>query len=235
MTCSRLLRASPRSLLLLLVGCAPLRAQTVTPDAPFRLPVPEIVARFEMDTRARAVNNHGEAWVSMILQRPASPARRDSLLDALERLALASDDGRVQQVATSWIAAVGENGMRSPAPGVVPRLVRIYRHHGNEDNVVRSTIRRSLQQQEDRRAAAALLRSIAAEPDPRPRLSDDPVPDPRLEALNSLAEMGEEGRAVLQAMHRSGEARSPQARQALEYMAGRGFPVRDVRRPRPQR
>jgi hypothetical protein len=99
---------------------------------------------------------------------------------------------------------------------------------------VRLAIRNTMPEQADRRAAAAFLRTVAAEADPTNDGSGPhgyfSVGDPRTEALSRLAEMGAEGRAVLQAMHRSGEARSPQARAILARMAQRGFPVIDARR-----
>ncbi|HEX8830218.1 MAG TPA: hypothetical protein VF705_03580, partial [Longimicrobium sp.] len=53
------------------------------------------------------------------------------------------------------------------------------------------------------------------------------VGEQRALALARLSEMGEEGRTTLQAMYRSGEAISPQARIILQSMAERGFPVAD--------
>jgi hypothetical protein len=133
-------------------------------------------------------------------------------------------------------AFAGTTEIPSPIAGVVDRLLRIY--CGNTEWGVRNAILNVLPQQRDRRASAAFLRSIAAEADTTNRWQ--PVHgyftqgDLRTAALARLSEMGDEGRAVLQAMHRSGEARSPQARIVLEDMARRGFPVIDVRRaPRP--
>jgi hypothetical protein len=79
----------------------------------------------------------------------------------------------------------------------------------------------------------ALLRQIAAEPDesgPDPVHGYFSVGEPRADALARLAEMGEDGRAALQAMYRNGEGRSPQAKIILQQMAEREFPVTDMRR-----
>ena len=211
---------------LLVLGCAPLRAQP-----PGEWPVDSILSVFERDVRARAINNRGSRRVFAILYAPEGyAARRDSLLDGLERLALTSDSEHVRHSATSNFAVAGTTEVPFPKEGIVPRLMRIYQ--SKNAPLVQLSIRNYLPVQADRPAAAALLRSIAAGPDPFAGQRPDPIGDDRVEALHRLSEMGEEGRAVLQAMHRNGEARSPWARTVLEQMARRGFPVRDLRRER---
>jgi hypothetical protein len=123
----------------------------------------------------------------------------------------------------------GSSEVAHPIPRVMSRIARIYRTVDTPP-IVRFTIRRRLPFQAEQRAAAALLRSIAAEPDPNPGAPRHDMGDPRIEALGALRQMGAEGRAALQAMHRSGEARSPHAREALREMAAAGFPVREPER-----
>lgn len=220
---------------LLLLGCAPLRAQAGQTTSTRTWGVDSMLARFEHDVHTNAVQEVGVAQIMRLLRDPgASGARRDSLLNGMERLALTGRTRDIRHAGALYLAVAGTFDMPTPARGVVARLVRTYRVQ--DDPAVRLTIRNQLPLQVERPAAAAFLRAIAAEPDsssgrgPHGYFSHG---DPRTEALARLAEMGEVGRAVLQAMHRSGEARSPQARITLDNMAQRGFPVREIARARP--
>jgi hypothetical protein len=224
-------------LLALLVSAAPLPAQTPFSERARSWAVDSVLSHFERDVRARVINSLGSDLVFTIISLPAAFApRRDSLLDGLERMALTSDNEHVRHVAAARIAFAGRvDETASPLPGIMARLTRIY--HAHADPLVRISIRNSMPGQAERRAAAALLRVIASEADPtndgRGPHGLFSVGDPRTEALSRLAEMGAEGRAVLQAMHQSGEARGPQARAILARMAHRGFPVIDARRTQP--
>lgn len=220
--------------LLLMLAPVALPAQGTFADPVRTWPVDSILARFEADARARPPSSIGSALAAGVLSLPSPYAsRRDSLLNGLERMALLSDDQRVRHWAASELAFSGTVGRpEPPLPGVLRRLVRIYR--ARPDPVVRIAIRRSLPEQAERSAALTLLRGIAATPDTLRHVVDH-VGDERLEALDRLAEMGEEGRAVLQTMHRNREARSPQGQARLEEMARRGFPVRDLARERQRR
>ena len=217
----------------LLVISEPLPAQGLRVVAARTWPVDSVVSRFEAGVRANAANNLGSEIMFEIARLPAScTARKDSLLDRLEHLIVANSDERLRVYAAYEIAFAGEgSGNRVPVPGVVRRLTRIY--HSTAHSDVRHPILDRLPLQAERAAAIGLLRSIASEPDPN---NDGSGPhgyfsygDPRTEALARLTEMGEEGRAVLRAMHSSGEVRSPQGRIMLDDIAKRGFPVRDVR------
>lgn len=228
-----------RALLLAVIGlgstCAStslVHAQTARP----LLPVDSILAHFQRQTRARARTGDGVTLILNVFSRPPggySP-RQDSLLNGLERLVDFSDNRDVREFAAQMLAAAGEEARAAPPlPGIVRRLERIYhRHGGNEDYGIRTSILPSLPLQRERGAAAALLRTIASQPDPGNNGTGVEgyfgVGDPRTGALAGLSEMGQEGRAVLQAMYRSGEAASPQARVTLEHMAQRGFPVTDL-------
>lgn len=161
-----------------------------------------------------------------MLRLSSSPAHRDSILNGLQRLALESEDMNVQLYATSYL---GDAGGMIAGSSVVAQLRHIYQLRP----LVRLTVLDKMPLQQERAAAAAFLRTVAAEPDPN---GPDPVHgyfsngDLRIQALARLSEMGEDGAAALRAMHRSGEARSPQAKILLDDMARRGFPVRDLRR-----
>jgi hypothetical protein len=221
---------------LCVLGSSPLNAQAFRTDPSRSWPVDTVLARFEAETRARAMPSPASDLVLAILDLPASySTRKDSLLDGLERMALTSGDERVRQFATSCIAFAGQGErLAPPRGGVLTRLLRIYR--ADSPPLVRLTITNRLPLLTERREATAFLRTIAAEPDTsggRGLHGHHSPGDRRIEALARLAEMGEEGRAVLQAMHRSGEARSPQARTILEHMARRGFPASDAARRQP--
>jgi len=219
--------------MLLIQGAIALQAQVSQPDPAYTSPVDSVLARFERESRAVAVNNIGLVWIIRVFHDPSpSVARRDSLLDGLERLARVSNSSYVRQSAASTVALAGDLHLPRTTPGVVARLARIYAAN-DEQGPVRLSIRRRMTIQAERRAAAAFLRSVAIQEDPSVDRQAHPMSDPRIDALSQLTEMGEEGRAVLQEMHRRGEVRSPQVRAKLEYMARSGFPVRDARRPQP--
>jgi hypothetical protein len=215
-------------IVLLVLSGAPASAQ-VSRDAARTWPIDSVLARYEHDIRANAVPSLGSNLVFDILDLPQRyRARQDSLLDRLEHLALTSESQTVRIEAAFRLAYAGETGRESPPlPRIMLRLARVY--HALNDSGTRLAIRNSLPLQAERDAAIALLRSVAAEADTA-SFHTDWHGDDRVEALVRLSEMGEEGRTVLREMHRSGEARSLQARTILEDMAQRGFPVRDIRR-----
>jgi hypothetical protein len=224
---------------LLLVVCVmvappPLCGQSPMAERARNWPVDSVLLHFERDASARVRNSAATGSATEIIYLPrAYTARQDSLVDGLERLALTSHNANVRSEAVALIAFAGTGGRTAPPlPGIIPRLARIYPAWPGD--IVQLHIRNSMPEQAERRAAAAFLRTLAIAPDPGNGGMGPhgyfAVGDPRAEALSRLAEMGAEGRAVLQAIHRSGEARSPQARAILARMAQRGFPVIDARR-----
>jgi hypothetical protein len=118
---------------------APLSSQVVHQDPARTWPVDSVVARLEADVRTNALRSAGSNVVFGILDLPDSyAARKDSLLDRLELLALTSTNFNVRQVAASRIALAGELGRDVPPRQVWARLLRIYR--GNSAPIVRSMI-----------------------------------------------------------------------------------------------
>jgi hypothetical protein len=198
------------------------------------LPIDSILARFERETRAHETAGHGMSFIVLTLTSPGFSARKDSLLNGLERMADVNADHEVRAFAAQMVASAGEDGNAGPPlPRVMQRLERIYRTHGsNEDYGVRLAVVSSLPLQGERSAAAALLRRVASDPDPGNNGMGPhgyfSVGDLRMYALRGLAAMGEQGRTVLQEMYRSREELSPQTRIVLESMAQRGFPVTDA-------
>lgn len=202
----------------------PLAAQHASSD----WSVDSTLSVFAREARQRVLVSRGADMVMRILQSPASPARRDSLLNGLRRLALESDDANVRLDATNYF---GEAGGWRQQISVMDGLQRIYQ---SRDSLrLRSMVLDKMPRQIDRAAAVVFLRTIAAQSDlnrPDPVHGYFTVGDLRIQALARLSEMGDEGAVALRAMHRSGEARSPQAKLILDDMARRGFPVRDLRR-----
>jgi hypothetical protein len=206
-----------------------LRGQSTLPNSAYAAPADSVLSRWERDVRSRAVNNIGTVWIIQNLRHPAPGPRLDSLLDGLERFATTSDSERVRHRAVNLLLLAGEADMPRPVSAVMSRVARIH-HASDAPRIVRTAIRDRMPFQANRRAAAALLRSVAAEPNPNPGPVVDDMGNPRIEALAGLRRMGAEGRAVLQAMHRSGEARDPRVRTILQEMARAGFPVREPER-----
>jgi hypothetical protein len=204
-------------------------AQVSQPNPAYTVSVDSVLSRFEHHIRAGGGNNIGLSWVIQNLRNPVPKPRVDSLLNGLERFALTNGHERVRNLASQLFLMAGERDSPRPVHGLVPRIERIYRANP-PGGVVRFTIRHQMPQQADRRAAAALLRSIAVEPGSDPGPDPDDMGNPRIEALAGLRRMGAEGRAVLQAMHRSGEARDPRVKTILQDMARAGFPVREPER-----
>jgi hypothetical protein len=215
--------------LFLLSYAGALAAQSTLPASTYVVPADSVLARWERDARSGVVNNLGTVWIIHNIRNPVPRPRLDSLLNGLDRFATSSDSEQSRHAAVGLLLLAGEADMPRPIPGIVARMARIY-HDAAAPRIVRFTIRRRLPFQAEQRAAAALLRSIAAEADPNPGAPRHDMGDPRIEALGALRQMGAEGRAALQAMHRSGEARSPHAREALREMAAAGFPVREPER-----
>jgi hypothetical protein len=213
---------------LAVTSAAPARAQVPQPNPAYTVRVDSVLSRLKHDIWAGA-NNIGMSWVIRNLRNPVPKPRVDSLLNGLERLALTDGDERVRQAASSLFLMAGEQDTPHPVLGLVPRIGRIYRANP-AGGIVRFTIRHHMPLQADRRAAATLLRSIAAELGSNPGPDVDDMGNPRIEALAGLRQMGAEGRAALQAMHRSGEARAPRVRTILREMAQAGFPVREPER-----
>jgi|GEM_PF-4396783 len=84
---------------------ATLSAQDPRPNPAYTLPADSLLAHFERDARALKINNLGEVWINQVLGNPkAPPARRDSLLDGLERMAITSTSPYVRRFAVGYVA-----------------------------------------------------------------------------------------------------------------------------------
>jgi hypothetical protein len=198
-------------------------------------PIDSLVARCERELAARATVRPATLEILHELMQGSNgrASRRSALVPRLERLALLSANEYVQVGAVGLLAQAGSLRARVPAPGVVPRLIGIYRVRS--DFLVQLTILDELPYQSERAPAVAFLRALASEADPVPLSVQRPEAgrshgDTRMLALGRLAQMGVEGQRALRAMHASGEARSPQARERLASLAAQGFPVRDLGR-----
>ena len=155
---------------------------------------------------------------------PAAALTR--MLDSLEEVALTADnlDGRVTAVLAlsgpgRWWRLTGAEEPPSEIryPGIVERLVRVYR--GNPKNYgVRYAIVGLMSQQAERGAAAAFLEEVAAT-----ERTDDSQTFLQSDALSGLLYLGPPGRAALQRLYAEGTVRDPMAKATLEEFAARGF------------
>jgi hypothetical protein len=190
--------------------------------------VRELLALFDREIRETHVTRAGRVYsIRLLTGQAASPAARDSLLDGLERLAVASDHPQVAFFAAEVMVEAGSREQLRPLAGIVPRLERIYR--GTGSGYVRRGIRGRAYLLADRPSAARLLASIAvgAGSADAGQVDFGGVDSPRLEALRELAVMGTAGRDALMDLHRRDAVRDPLARDFLRQLANRGFPVTD--------
>jgi hypothetical protein len=195
--------------------------------------VDSVLSLFERDAARRSRLGRGTDRVMDILQGSPPAARTDSLLNGLLRLATTGANEDVRASATIYFGSAGTRPR--PVP-IVAGLARIY--HAPNGLRLQTLVIDQMTYQVDRTAAVSFLRAVAASPDsraPHPVHGYSTHGEPRAWALARLAEMGTEGQSALRAMHRGGEARSPQARTILDGMAARGFPVVDARRLQAQR
>jgi hypothetical protein len=165
-------------------------------------------------------------------------------LDSLEQVALMSDSPDRRSAVVLAISGPGRWWMLTPGaeeppseiryPGVVARLVRIYR--ASDEYSLRYSIISLLALQAERAAAAAFLEQVAVEEPPA-----RPVPPPGVaivlddyswplqnEAVGALLYVGPPGRAALQRLYAKGTVRDPIAKATLEKFASEGF--RDPRK-----
>lgn len=178
-----------------------------------------------------------EALAQVDTSAAPSQTRANARLDSLEQLALSSHD---EWHAALAIAEFGEWWMLSQRdvtvsptvvryPGIVERLVRIYRR--SEDYTVRHLIIGRMIRQAERAQAVAFLTELARqprEPGPPPPpgiavVADDTRSPPQLDAVSALTHMGAEGRTALEQLHTQGTVQEPMARAQLDTLASHGF------------
>jgi hypothetical protein len=185
------------------------------------VPVDSLLRQFEREIGDPTTDRNGSAVITRMLARPEqySSARIDSVLTALELLAVSSDHARTRSVAAVTLSTAGDQSLPNPLPGVADRLIRIYRR--SEDPLVRSTlIGLPLTRQADRSRVVNFLASIAVEPSLETR---NHWGDNSARAVQNLALMGESGSRELRRLYQSGQVQSPEARRVLDVLARNDF------------
>lgn len=137
--------------------------------------------------------------------------KADSLVNGLERMAIGATDVGVGLAAVEWLGVAGAH-----LEGVVSNLRAVYVQSSDEN--IRSAVAKALVGQKDAQTALELLEEMAI--DPRAVEGDWP---PALQAIHSLARMGEVGRATLQRLHETEAVQNPRARLELLRMSRNGF------------
>lgn len=176
--------------------------------------IAEVLEQFALDARSRGLepSEWGESVAMSILTQwgEIAPARTDSLLDGLERLALAGSNEYVRQSAASTILfSVPER------PGTAARLLRIYRR--SPDPLVRSTIASASIRLRERALLIPLLKELATQDE-----SNEDFTEASWVAVSVLLHMDEEGRQALRELHASGRARG-KGRAQLDRIARHDF------------
>ncbi|HEX8242138.1 MAG TPA: hypothetical protein VF541_01535 [Longimicrobium sp.] len=195
---------------------APARAQSLQPR---ELPSAERMLRtFEDDTRAgRTMGADGEAAVQYALMHPAQvqPAKLDSVLAGLERIATTSD------ARLSRVRAVMQLGRDSTE---FDRMLRIYRAsaaHPEVRDMVMSSIGRPRQPQQVE-AWITLLRGIVVAP-----AGQEDFEGASFEAMRQLYALGEPGIAALRDLNARNLARNPEVRALLASWARQNFKLQE--------
>jgi hypothetical protein len=170
--------------------------------------------------------------------RLPSAAALTPMLDSLEEVALTADNLDRRVTAVLAISGPGRwwklTGAEEPPseilyPGIVERLVRVYR--GNPQHYgIHYAIVGLMSQQAERGAAAAFLEEVAAT-----ERTDDSQTFLQNHALSGLLYLGPPGRAALRRLYANGTVRDPIARATLEEFASRGFRPRGHLREREKR
>lgn len=145
-----------------------------------------------------------------------SLAIRNGVLDGLERLAGDHADPRVRYNAAVWLAIAG-SASGSYAQGVAARIQRVYDQ--SEDAAVRAVLVNNAPTLSNHAEAAGFLEHVARGTKGRGVL---PVADEVL-AVNALARLGGEGRAVLQELDASGGVTSHAGKKQLRRLAENGY------------
>lgn len=141
----------------------------------------------------------------------------DSVLDGLQRLALTSPRPEVRTHAVGLLATAGKHWPKARSLQAGNRLAAIYR--GTSDPDLKALlVGLSLAWLAEPGPALPVLRDVATQAESR-----QDFPEASVWAVESLARMGDPGRAVLRDLHRRGAVRSVAARSRLDALARTGF------------
>lgn len=162
------------------------------------------------------------ATLHILTSRDAPRARRDSVADGLEHLAIHSNDPELRTRATTVLISAGRSDMDQPLSGASVRVARILRATDNQD--VRRWILLLGFWMADRRPLLPALREVAESPgvSEREMMFNHDVDNPSL-AVEALAQMGEDGAVILRDLHRRKALRSARASALLESLSRRSY------------
>lgn len=179
-------------------------------------PVPVLLARFDRDHQG--ANIPVLVVGSVLTHADRLPvAMIDSVLDGLQRLALTSPRREVRTDAVGLLAFAGQHWPKPRSPRAGNRLAAIYR--GTSDTGLQALlVGMSLPHLAEPGPALPILRDVAMQAESR-----QDFPEASVWAVESLARMGDPGRAVLRDLHRRGAVRSAAARSRLDALARTGF------------
>jgi hypothetical protein len=181
------------------------------------------IAELARESAARESMGLGYAATLHILtSRDAPRARRDSVADGLEHLAMHSNDPELRTRATTILISAGRGAMDQPLSGASARVARILRATGDQD--VRRRILHLGLWMADRQPLLPALREVAESQgvSEREMMFNHDADDPSL-AVEALAQMGEDGAAILRDLHRRKALRSARASALLESLSRRGY------------
>jgi len=136
------------------------------------------------------------------------PAKIDSLVGGLERLAITAATPIARMSAAGALANAGAG--EDPLPGAFDRIVAVYRRSG--EDLVRRIILSNMSIQHDKERAIAFLKVVAGEP---PDSQD--FTSASLSAVSKLGSMGDPGLAALAQLRESGALRDGKARGYVEW------------------
>jgi hypothetical protein len=159
--------------------------------------------------------------IAHVITYPESYPARDLavFMRGLEHLALnPASPQRLRASAVMNLALLGSRRKSHPVAGTFDRLQRIYQQ--TKDPTARALVVVGMSDVVERAKALRFLEAVAAQ---EPAKADFPGAASR--ALGSLLAMDDEGRSVLQRLHRTGAVRDPEARMELATLAQQGFRV----------
>ena len=211
-------------LLLLLTGRTALGQARSFYDDESLPPVSDILdgieAWVEADDGKTGLGGHGALKWAQWHRAQVPQQTIEGLLDGLESLALTNTDDRVGHYVRVNMFIFGSRQNYDPTPGIVARLVRLYRLTDNRQ--MRVGIVGGMSRMAEQREAAAFLKDIAQQTSENWDFDTAPW-----SAVFKLSVMGKEGSSTLRELHADELVKEPRASSQLGWLSERGY----TRRP----
>lgn len=190
---------------------APRVSEAQTDSTPSWPSVAQMLLTFETEMARSDGRGRIPAGVTHTLAHADSfaPARVDSLLDGLQRLALTSENNRVALMAVVVLASSADRHSARPLAGVTDRLRSII--DGAASSGARRTAMHRLPLQCD---VTTAVRALEAEAASTPEAQS--YPGSARDAVALLRDTGGRGREALLRLHRGRRVQEPEARAELE-------------------